>query len=106
MEPSREAETQPPSVALRRSDRQKGKPNNPPVQHHATPHQQKSALFKHSQELGPSTDWKYWRILSKDRHTYKLLIRESLEIQRHQPTLTLTLARDQSCENGIIQAEQ
>ena len=55
-----------------------------------TAHQLKTALLKHGQEQGHSIDWENWRILSKDNRTYKVLIRESLEIQRRKPTLNRT----------------
>ena len=53
-----------------------------------------SAIFDHQHATNHNIDWNNWKILRKDRHYYRLLIRETLAIQRHQPSLNRTV---QSC---------
>ena len=50
-----------------------------------------SAIFRHIRETGHNFDWKNWIILSKDRHPYRLCIRESLAIAELQPSLNGTV---------------
>ena len=39
-----------------------------------------SAVARHARETGYNVDWKNWIILSKDRHPYRLCVREALAI--------------------------
>ena len=50
-----------------------------------------SAVFRHIRETGHNIDWKNWIIISKDRHPYRLCIRESLAIAELQPSLNGTI---------------
>ncbi|CAF1262110.1 unnamed protein product, partial [Adineta ricciae] len=49
-----------------------------------------SALHKHQTDTGHQLDWEIWKIISKDSHKYRLLVRESLAILKHKPTLNRT----------------
>ena len=53
--------------------------------------QVKSALRRHEIDTGHEINWKNWKILSKDKKHYRLLIRESLLIQNLQPILNKTV---------------
>ena len=50
-----------------------------------------SAVFRHIRETGHNIDWKNWIILSKDRHPYRLCVRESLAITELEPSLNGTV---------------
>lgn len=50
-----------------------------------------SALLKHATELQHNINWLHVKILDKDNHPYRLLIRESLAIQRLEPPLNRTV---------------
>ena len=49
------------------------------------------AVNRHARETGHIIDWKNWIILSKDRHPYRLCVRESLAIAEFQPSLNVTV---------------
>ncbi|CAF4598635.1 unnamed protein product, partial [Rotaria sp. Silwood2] len=80
---------------LRRSDRNKNKiinyfPKEIPIcQPELTI---KSAIYDHKTEFIHTINWKNWRILAKDSHSYRLLIKESLAIQQQQPKLNKTIS--------------
>ncbi|CAF2205973.1 unnamed protein product [Rotaria magnacalcarata] len=50
-----------------------------------------SAVARHAQETGHNIDWTNWIILSKDRHPYRLCVREALAIAEFQPSLNVTV---------------
>ncbi|CAF1596044.1 unnamed protein product [Rotaria magnacalcarata] len=50
----------------------------------------KSAVQRHEYENKHNIDWKNWSVVSRDRHSYRLLIRESLAIAESQPSLNAT----------------
>jgi hypothetical protein len=50
-------------------------------------HVSKSSIFQHQLQTGHSFDWENWKMLGKDRCFYRLLVRESLMIARHAPSL-------------------
>ncbi|CAF4708676.1 unnamed protein product [Rotaria sp. Silwood2] len=50
----------------------------------------KSAVHRHMHETNHIIDWKNWSILTKDRHSYRLCVRESLAIAKCQPSLNVT----------------
>ena len=92
---------QPPeeSPRRRRSDRIKNKTvtnlrHPPPTQTRTTqqPEQKgKSAILHHQTTLKHEMDWKGWKIVAKEPHPYRLLIRESLAIVEQQPELNRTI---------------
>ena len=49
-----------------------------------------SAVHRHMHETNHIIDWKNWSILMKDRHSYRLCVRESLAIAECQPSLNVT----------------
>lgn len=51
----------------------------------------KSAIYDHALETGHSIDWENWKLLSKDQKYYPLLVRESIQIARYQPSLNRTI---------------
>ncbi|CAF1451867.1 unnamed protein product [Adineta steineri] len=89
---------------LRRSNRNKNKKvnyqelttssseeDNEDTQQTSTITDKNSALYKHQLNTGHHLNWEAWKILSKDSHKYRLLIRESLAILKHKPTLNRTV---------------
>ncbi|CAF1531073.1 unnamed protein product [Adineta steineri] len=89
---------------LRRSNRNKNKEvnyqelttssdeeENEDTQETSTITDKNSALYKHQLNTGHHLNWEAWKILSKDSHKYRLLIRESLAILKHKPTLNRTV---------------
>lgn len=86
---------------LRRSDRIRGKPkinyclddkdynDEFPVKNEEQ--LMKSALYKHNIEKNHKINWSDWKIISKDRKRYRLLVRESLQILQKQPSLNRTV---------------
>jgi hypothetical protein len=51
----------------------------------------KSTIHDHVVETGHVIDWDNWKLLSKDRRYYQLLVRESIHISKHQPSLNKTI---------------
>ncbi|CAF1249740.1 unnamed protein product [Rotaria sordida] len=49
-----------------------------------------SAVYRHMTETNHQMDWQNVKLLYKDKHPYKLLVKESLAILEHVPTLNLT----------------
>ncbi|CAF2636559.1 unnamed protein product [Rotaria sp. Silwood2] len=49
-----------------------------------------SAIKRHMTCTKHKIDWKNWNILDKDKHPYRLLVKESLAINAKSPTLNLT----------------
>ena len=49
-----------------------------------------SAIERHIHETKHKIDWENWSIVSKDRNSYRLLVRESLAIAEFQPVLNAT----------------
>jgi hypothetical protein len=89
---------------LRRSNRNKNKninyqeivtssteEDNDDIQQTITITDRNSALYKHQINTGHQLNWEEWKILGKDSHKYRLLIRESLAILKHKPTLNRTV---------------
>ncbi|CAF1616287.1 unnamed protein product [Didymodactylos carnosus] len=52
----------------------------------------KSALQKNEFETKHRIDWEDWEIVSKDSHKYRLLVRQSLQIQKLNPSFNRTIA--------------
>ena len=50
-----------------------------------------SAVFRHVHETDYSIDWRNWIILSKDKHPYRLCVRESPTIAEFRPSLNGTI---------------
>jgi len=80
---------------LRRSARNKNKlinyfPKETPI--HETELTIKSAVYDHETQFNHTINWKNWKILARDSHTYRLLIKESLAIQQQQPELNKTVS--------------
>jgi hypothetical protein len=51
----------------------------------------KSTIHDDVVETGHVMDWDNWRLLSKDHKYYQLLVRESIQISKHQPSLNKTI---------------
>ncbi|CAF4678128.1 unnamed protein product [Rotaria sp. Silwood2] len=49
-----------------------------------------SAIKRHMISTQHKIDWYKWSILDKDKHPYRLLVKESLAINEKLPTLNLT----------------
>ncbi|CAF1503384.1 unnamed protein product [Rotaria sordida] len=49
-----------------------------------------SAIKRHITSTQHKIDWHNWSILDKDKHPYRLLVKESLAINEKSPTLNLT----------------
>ncbi|CAF3954010.1 unnamed protein product [Rotaria sordida] len=49
-----------------------------------------SAIKRHITSTKHKIDWHNWTILDKDKHPYRLLVKESLAINEKSPTLNLT----------------
>ncbi|CAF3087254.1 unnamed protein product, partial [Rotaria sp. Silwood2] len=50
-----------------------------------------SAIYQHEVETGHSINWGNWKLLSKDYKLYRLLIRESIQISKLEPSLNRTV---------------
>ncbi|CAF5057987.1 unnamed protein product, partial [Rotaria sp. Silwood1] len=50
-----------------------------------------SAIYQHEVETGHFIDWDNWKLLSKDHKFYRLLIRESIQISKLEPSLNRTV---------------
>lgn len=55
------------------------------------PNASKSSILQHHLQTGHSFDWNNWKLLSKDRCFYRLLVQESLQISRYAPSLNRTV---------------
>ena len=51
----------------------------------------KSTIHDHAVDTGHTMDWDNWKLLSKDQKYYPLLVRESIQISTHQPSLNKTI---------------
>ncbi|CAF0809978.1 unnamed protein product [Rotaria sordida] len=50
-----------------------------------------SVIYQHEVETGHSIDWDNWKLLSNDQKFYRLLIRESIQISKLEPSLNRTV---------------
>ena len=50
-----------------------------------------SAIYQHELETGHSINWTNWKLLSKDKKYYRLLVRESIQISKFEPSLNRTV---------------
>ncbi|CAF2227682.1 unnamed protein product, partial [Rotaria magnacalcarata] len=52
--------------------------------------EQTSSIKKHIIETGHNMDWSNFNVVCQENHHYRLLVKESLLIQAHQPELNKT----------------
>jgi hypothetical protein len=67
-----------------------GQDNSSEDDYDNNPSELTSAVQRHIQQTKHVIDWRNWKILDKDKHPYRLLVRESMAIVDLTPNLNAT----------------